>query len=484
MSFLKKVDCFSPYITLYFRNTKRHSSIASGILSIIHYTILILVIFQNLFLLFSHNSFSFFYSKVYLDELDFNLNKNNFNHSILIKGTKDYDPRAISVIGTYLDKDEILEDDEIKNDYWTYEKCKDNEDFLCIKNYYNTNNDKVNLNDKKFVYPSIVNKKGVPYAILIQTCQGTEDNENFCYSKEEINKIRAEYLSIEFDFVDSFINLDNYKNSFVKHSNVFQFDIPEKASLVTDINFTLSIMKTKKGMIFGGSFEEKGVLLDDISNKEVSFNKKVISLIRFQVSKKVEFYEKRYSGLNNTLTNIIVIEKVSWLFFFMLNYFINKFTVYYDFGILYESNYTRIVRLNSTSMIQDNIKQKSIFCPGRLSRSKIKLDISHFSIYSQSEYSFLKFICSNFKCKRNLFIENLKALRREVLNEEKLIKYHLIFTTFDTYGNSFFERPRQGTSFLQSFFALESKKSLSDNKNDIGNSSELLKKQNFVQEDH
>ena len=101
----KKCDLFSPYITLYFKGQDIHSSIFSGILSIISYTIICaFAIYYSIQYVYRTNPNIYFYTKYTEDAGTFPLNSSSLFHFIHLGNTitlkhDNIDFESIRIIG-------------------------------------------------------------------------------------------------------------------------------------------------------------------------------------------------------------------------------------------------------------------------------------------------------------------------------------------------------------------------------------------------
>ena len=240
--FLRKFDFLSPEITLLYKGNERHSSISSGIITILlFFFIIFLINFLSIDFIFKKNPSAFFYNK-YIENLEIiNLNStgifhfvsfflNNPNNNIFI------DKNAISIIGSDIPFNNFYGDNNIsKYSHYIYEKCNDKDagDLLknfniqtkiyfkygyCLKKYYNNNTKTIhNINEKDIKFPYLQygasNSNNIYYGIYIQKCQNhSQINNNSCYDNETIEKYISNNLSAyNIQFIDSSINVLNYK---------------------------------------------------------------------------------------------------------------------------------------------------------------------------------------------------------------------------------------------------------------------------------
>ena len=241
--FFKKFDFLSPEIYLFYNGFERHSSIFSGILSLLLFIfILILIVILSIDFIYKKNPTAYYYNK-YIDDVDvFHLNSTGIFHFLSIgfqnNTLNTFDNRAISIIGTDVAANEVLIYKSFEMNHFIYENCieKDIEglenkkkiyeqlkNFLnsgyCIKKYYDKHTKKIyNQNESEFFYPYLEhgasNDNNKKYGVYIKKCENdTILNNNSCYSDEKIEEyINNKLLNYMFYFLDSNINVQNFKN--------------------------------------------------------------------------------------------------------------------------------------------------------------------------------------------------------------------------------------------------------------------------------
>ena len=202
--FIKKLDILSPYITLYFKGEKKHSSKFSGILSIITYLlVLIISIYYIVEFVNKKSPKAYFFNRYVEDAGDFTLNSSSMFNFIQICDVSTNEPipfdySKIRAIGS----DEILYDDYmnapdiiLNKNHWLYGYCNNNSDtegigYLidfknfdkssCIKKYYDKNSKKYyNIGEKEFRWPILEKGCSHPnrtyYGIILQRCDKIPD---------------------------------------------------------------------------------------------------------------------------------------------------------------------------------------------------------------------------------------------------------------------------------------------------------------------
>ena len=143
--FLSKFDFISPEINLFYKGKERHSSIASGILSILlFFFIIFLIIYLSIDCIGKINPTSFYFTKYIDDVSSYPLNSSSLLHYIGLYDAEGnqivIDTKAINVIGVNINDGIFTEDNDIsKYSIWIYESCEEN-DLGNLKEIYKEKN--------------------------------------------------------------------------------------------------------------------------------------------------------------------------------------------------------------------------------------------------------------------------------------------------------------------------------------------------------
>ena len=196
--FLKRFDYLSPQITLYFRGDQIHSSIFSGILTIISYTLIFVFMIYNFSdYINKKNPVIYYYNRYVNDTGSYPFNSSSLFHYFQLINTDgeaditiDYD--AIRIIGIDRSIDNYMRHYNLsKINHWVYGPCNYNEinddelskiipekyfsQSACIKEYYNcTSQNYSKIGESGFKWPVLTygasNPKRTLYGILIEKC--------------------------------------------------------------------------------------------------------------------------------------------------------------------------------------------------------------------------------------------------------------------------------------------------------------------------
>ena len=124
--FLKKFDYLSYPLTLYFNNYSSHSSIISGIITIITYLLcFILTIYVSKDFLFKENPNAYTYNKVIYDAGSFPLNSSSMFHFVYISPSLNINEGYFEIFGILNNYVNIFNDDghRINFDHYMYKPC-------------------------------------------------------------------------------------------------------------------------------------------------------------------------------------------------------------------------------------------------------------------------------------------------------------------------------------------------------------------------
>ena len=247
--FLNKLDYLSPIISIYYKGSLFHSSMGSGIISII--TVLAVInlgIYFSLDLINRKNPNTFFYNSFIENPGIFNVNSESLFHFLtnikVIQGKWNYpefDFGVYNIIGFQGPVDSYLAN--VRNNrtkflaHWLYGYCnKDKygakinslsfkydyfEKSACISKYFDPKDQKYyDIGDPKFVWPSIANgtfnEENKVYSLYLQKCDNEIIKEisetQSCKSQKEVAEFFRIYGSLVFAlyFLNNNVNALNY----------------------------------------------------------------------------------------------------------------------------------------------------------------------------------------------------------------------------------------------------------------------------------
>ena len=241
---LKQCDKISPFITLYFKGEYRHSSIFSGILTIISYFLVLgSGIYYAITFVNKSNPTIYFYTRYVSDAGIFPFNSSSLFHFIRLsdsikKENKEIDFESVTIFGIEESIGKYMSVKKIKNfNHWLYGECNINdaknieqveslvnqkfpEKAACIRQYYDKNDDKYyDTNHENFKWPALThgsaNENAINYGFIIEKCSNLTINKT-CKSDEEIENY-FDHLFYTVYFIDQFADILNYKTPYIKY---------------------------------------------------------------------------------------------------------------------------------------------------------------------------------------------------------------------------------------------------------------------------
>ena len=395
--FFKKFDFLSPEIYLFYNGFERHSSIFSGILSLLLFIfILFLIVILSIDFIYKKNPTAYYYNK-YIDDVDvFHLNSTGIFHFLSIgfqnNTLNTFDNRAISIIGTDVTSNEALIYKNSEMNHFIYENCMEKDieglknkkniyeqlkNFLnsgyCMKKYYDKQTKKIyNQNESEFMYPYLEhgasNDNNKKYGVYIKKCENdTILNNNSCYSDEKIEEYINNKLFIYiFYFLDSNINVQNFKNPIEYNLHNIANIFNTQSITSNHLNFHPLKIRTTSGIFLDEIKEDYSFKFD--SNEKIvnSINNRVLGSIHLWIQNEMDIYERLYKKVQDIAGGVDGIVEIFVLFikFFNLIFF-NDFQVLNDFNKEIEK---RVEKFESSKLS----KFKDINKKGIILNSQIK----------------------------------------------------------------------------------------------------------------
>ena len=405
---IQNLDFLSPKITLYFKGNNKHSSVISGIITIISYLfILISIIYYSLDFFQKGNPTVYFFNRYIEDAGIFPLNASSIFHYLnLIAAAKvktigEIDFKSISIYGIQRSIEHYIVDFDLKRDrHWLYELCQyddyninsqkfskliDKNEFsksACIKKFFSpTEKRYFNIGEPGFEWPSLNHGMSHPnltmYGIIVEKCQN-DSARNYCNSIEIID----EYLrgfGIALNFIDYRSDVLNYKIPFIQFINTITNGLNAKTQTISlnNLNFNPNIIRTHNGVIFDHFIEESKYSFSQNEKSVVEQgNKKVIASFFFLMQNMSIYNERHYKRFQDLLSNIGGVGS----FILLVGFFINSFISYYIILLDTTDLLFRIEKLNT-------IKDYSINKPISLIRGnevihQLKNNNSNYEVFS------------------------------------------------------------------------------------------------------
>ena len=448
--FLKKIDILSPEITLFYKGSLSHSSIISGILTIIAFVIII------------------FFSACYATELlnrkgsipnvstftlftedagTIPMNSTSFFHFVSMVNDSHYpeneyfDFTYFNVIGI----DTFVQDYQVDNNltnynHWLYGYCNNESDTkgvshlitqnyftksACIKKYFNKSTQKYyDIGHPNFKWPEIshgtFNPQNKFYSIIIKKCEKNILNEIFgeeynCKNENEFEEI-FKFGLIHFNFFDHYVNILKYKEPNMKYFYRIENALNKDNYSINHLNFNPSVIKTYNGIIFDNSIKENSFVYDRNDVLIHPYKNNIYMAYCLWLNNRINYYERKYKDLPDVLSNIGGAAQSIISIAIFLNNFINKYIILLDTQNLLKNKNIYIVDLcnNKNRIKLKNGNNKSI--DKNTEAPSIKQSIKEHNINTSPETK------DGIIEKNNILTQN-KLNENKIYNDDKNFKY-------------------------------------------------------------
>ena len=357
--FFRNIDMLSPKITLYYKQKNTHTSIISGILTIIAFSLIIsLTIIYFIGYINKENPTAYFFNR-YIDDIGtFSFSENYFfNYVQFISSRRDVkqiDFNKIEIIGVDRIINDHFNDEDFNNQsHWLYGKCDNkidlsnfgylinNETFhksACLKKFYNKETRQYHdITDKNFEWPSIQHGAShintTFFGIIIKKCfNSTFRLMHFeaCSPENEINN----YLSdghLSFNIIDHYIDILNYKNPITKFLYSITNAITEDSYITNNLNFNPGLIKTYDNLFSDKPVEKTTYLFyQNSKTTTVLENTNIIGTFYIWVQNSQQYYERRYQKLQDALSDIGGIANLILIMAQCINYLIARYNMLVD----------------------------------------------------------------------------------------------------------------------------------------------------------
>ena len=365
--FVKKFDFLSPKITLYYKGSFSHSSILSGILSIISIIVIFsLSIYFSLDLIERKNPDSYYLNRFVEDAGEFSINASSLFHYISIENSDEdnyesFDFRSFRIIGFNTYFNYYIENGALENfDHWLYGLCNDEDDIkeinyllkdkeykncACIRKYYSSSDKKYyNTSDKNFLWPTISKGTYNPdlsfYQVIVEKCNNDSlkfilGDNYYCKNDHEIDQYFSGSRAFFFYFIDQYTDIANYKNPNKKFFYRIENIISKESYTVNHLNFNPSSIKTHNGLIFDNIIEEFSYIYERNDPYVYSSDSSNVYMAYcFWLKNRLLSYERFYKRIQDIISIIGgVFEFISFVSI-VLNYLYSKFIILWDTEIL------------------------------------------------------------------------------------------------------------------------------------------------------
>ena len=385
--FLSKFDLITPPIGLFYRGKGSHSSIISGIITLLAYIIIIYFAFRYSLEYIKKKKPSAYYVNRHVDDAGtYIINSTSFFHYIFLSNKRDrkiieFDFDSFRIIGfksrsyqAFLNSNPLKYENTV---HWIYGKCDINidakdeetkdlikiEEFskaVCIKKYYNpANKTYYDVNDKNFVAPKIEhgmsNENYTFYSFIIEKCKDDDLRKlaglGPCKSKDVIdNKIKSSLINIK--ILDNYPDILNYNKPFKKYLYITNSMLYTNSFISNAIYFNPALLKTNYGIVFDRSrikytymfseiikvindeeytlVDEEGEKIYDEEGKEIKRSSGFIATFDLFLGNRLQHYERTYQKLQDLLSKIGGFGKTTFLIASTINIIFFKFVTLLD----------------------------------------------------------------------------------------------------------------------------------------------------------
>ena len=354
---IKKLDFLSPPITLYFKGENTHSSIFSGILSLIAYLIITaFTIYYAIDFINKESPTAYFFNSYIENAGNFTMNASSIFSFFQMMNSIEYSPKdvdfdSIRIIGVdRITIDNYMEDNDLEHyNHWLYGNCNNKSDTegieylitqdkfeqsACIRKYYNMNTKRYyEVGDPNFIWPIIHHGVSHPdanmYGIIVEKCRNDTvraiSGASSCKTPEFIDEyVYSSY--VRFMLIDNYADVLNFKNPLRKYLYIITSGIFPGTFTTNHLNFNPALIRTDIGIFFYNIKEENSyffhsnekitsfqdlIIRDSLGNpiidqygNEVKKQTGIIIAFYFWMPNRLQYYQINYKKFQDVLGDI------------------------------------------------------------------------------------------------------------------------------------------------------------------------------------
>ena len=441
---IKNLDFLSPEITLFFKGRYKHSSVFSGIITILSYSIILAcIIYYTFDFIDRSNPTIYFFNRYVEDAGIYPLNESSIFHYLnLVSTSKNkttvYDFNSIRIYGIARPIEIYLQNfDFTKNSHWEYALCNYDEDIsykklkdlidkdifsqsACIKRYYSSKYMKYfNKGESGFIWPTLEygasNPNRTVYGIIIETCHN-DSLKNNCNSVEEIDLFFKKY-AIAINFIDHYADVLNYHEPFTNYIYTITNGLTISSTIsLNHLNFNPSLTRTHNGIFLENLDQEKSYSF--VLNEKNTANKQgkhALSAFYFWMQNNMSYNERYYKKFQDLLSNIGGLGS----FILLVGLFINSFFSYY---VILLDTQDLIFRIEELNIVKGKKISKPIILLKEKEKEKEKEIIFQIKNYHKNKNNNNTLQNSNyplFKDDRNENEKSLEPCNMFIINKNK-----------------------------------------------------------------
>ena len=417
--FIKYIDFLSPRVTFYHKGLLSHSSIFSGILSII--TIIAIILFSvyySLELFERKDPKAFYFHNFLKDAGEYEFNTTSLFHFLsIIRNHRDgsnnepFDFTIYRIVGAQLYVTNYLNTAKFGGiqafDHWLYGYCNKEKntknldhlitnDFFkqsaCIKSYYNhTERQYYDIGHPKFRWPSIAHgtfsDSNQLYGIFLQKCNNITLKKILgegyqCKNDQEV----ANYLGIQgsrvfhFYLLNNYVNILNYKSPYINYFHRIETPFSNIQHTRHDIYISPANVTTHDGL----AADHAEINISYIFDKDDAYieNKgefDIYTSFIFFLKNMVDYNERNYKKIQDVISEVGGIYQAVIVIAICINNLYNNYVILSDTEQLLQSTI-----FNE----KENNRKKSIEYNHTKHKSKIKsIDTNFQNIKDKKKYS-------------------------------------------------------------------------------------------------
>ena len=379
---LKKIDFISPEITLYYKGSLSHSSIISGIISLISCTIIVCIsIYYFLSLIYRERDCpKIANNHQYIEDAGiFPLNSSSFFHFISFdedgseQYNKNFDFTSFNLIGLEVYFQAYENDKDIsKYNHWLYGLCNKDidikgienlvtQDFFtksaCIRKYFDSSTQNYyEIGDKNFRWPTVahgtINPNKKSYCLILTKCEqnilnNMLDKGYTCKNDEEIEEVIKKRGAIHFYFIDHYVDILKYKEPIKKYFNRIENTLDKDNYSINNINFNPILITTQNGILFSHYENTKSYYYDRNDAFIKLIDDKIYMVYNLWLKNNEDYYERIYRTFADVLSSIGGVSNAIIFIVHIINKIINQYTALKDIKSI----------LNSSNLSNDEINK-------------------------------------------------------------------------------------------------------------------------------
>ena len=382
--FIKKLDYLSPNVTFYYKGYLSHTSIISGIISIISILIMTIQIGYYCLYIIQRKGLNAFYFNSFLEDVGtFPFNASSLFHFISLGELgQNYWNVGVNftkyrIIGFETYSIYYLDDKNLsKYNHWLYGLCNNNSDTegigylinykyfeqsACIRKYFDSKDQKYYDTDHpNFRWPiighGIFSKNNIFYNIIVESCK--EDTLNLILGDGYtcINDPLIELNTVYFYFINHYIDLLNYKTPNTKFLFRVETGIHKDEFYINNLNFIPTMIETHNGLIFDHIEEERTFMYErnDVARQMKFKNEEDLFIsYYFWIKNTMNYYQRNYKRIQDVISSIGGFNQVVIFISIYINSFYNNYIVLNDTeSLLFSSIYSE--KIKKTKKLKDN----------------------------------------------------------------------------------------------------------------------------------